>query len=1268
MPYFTNKGTGKDKGKTCVYKKEDRTKVGCTDGPIEKYMAALHINENDELDWIRLVEPDFNATTLRYGQIFKNKWGDYIRTIMFIGQDDEEVSYEKPMTLLTFKIVDDPSGYKAYPDFPKDHELNSELSLNPKDFDEGIKSGSYKPMFTDKEFKLKESSDFDWIKDVETTPNYQGHPQGVVYLRTHGEITEFFDLIGGTYGIIGKRKIDIENTKRDFHNALDETMDRFESDEWDGYDDWVPVISASFFISKKDPTKYITGYWDLDVDEESVDDWIKGDCEDESIDCDNWRLYKDISELKELFNYYYTPQSLHKTKSGKPIKVGDKVKVIDPNVESYGEVLKVENLVGGDGYEKNGGAFQTVEYDTLYFAGHEVEHVENLNESETNEFDWIRDIEIDLVPGQIYDIQTGNGHYWVPEKFVGRKWDDEYDVEVYKFKDLTGSGSSGSRSINYVKDLMEKGYIREYDPNWSIKNEITFSDNIGDTLKGGFVIYFKDGVYLDQTLSIQDKLFEMGFSFYTKGPNEYITNEDSPKKIQFFECFNWDVSNPRYKKMPSNQRDQKKILLSSVKDDSSRWMPKPSPRYDDQELFSTVVDHDVIVINGDKYITNDINESDDFDWVREIPGTIEYGQDYRYFEINVCYNAFYNDDTGEDDCAEGGSYFFKIPKSVVPKIWGYQAEDEYFAGPGDEGEAVIEWAIENTSINDDNIDMFEYVTEHDKETWCTVWGNYRDKKECFEFINESDGFDWVRRQEPEKEIRKSKKYVVDVSHLRATPMKHSHDPTLTKQDVLKKLEGLGYDVEHIDIDRAKYFYIEPTEPGSPSWQYNEYGIPIEYNYWVDYVQDLLNDPSYGGKYQLIGVDELMFLIDNNLINESNDFGWLDMGEPLSICDATTVLKPGDVVMVNELKPMDGNITVKNVTAEVLAVDDCNKIQPENLSKLKTILIHVNEEYDGFDVYWISSFRDEYKNKCLDGRCMFLLCDGNQGNIMVTKMGGGLFGESEDNDLDRVLSKIHSKKDIIVGNKETISEVAGISFEARKWSEIVKKEINSNQSEERRIIIDGYDHPEAFNTFPIDYLIIDFYDKLTGYSQDYSGYDKDGNYIVLLYIQPQFRGNQGGYTLSSVLNHELKHAWQDYNRLSKGLPSIDDTKESKELYNRDFILMLSDSRVGGPIKEILKYYYYLSKLETSAYLENVYDKNISYESTVRGITSKDFESFKDRFDLDVNWHLMNTAYDIPFLKKFKSPIDFIDYSAEELRSRSLKMVKKINKMKYVHGKM
>ena len=39
----------KTKGK-CVYKKDTGKKVGCTDGPIDKYLAALHANANENIE------------------------------------------------------------------------------------------------------------------------------------------------------------------------------------------------------------------------------------------------------------------------------------------------------------------------------------------------------------------------------------------------------------------------------------------------------------------------------------------------------------------------------------------------------------------------------------------------------------------------------------------------------------------------------------------------------------------------------------------------------------------------------------------------------------------------------------------------------------------------------------------------------------------------------------------------------------------------------------------------------------------------------------------------------------------------------------------------------------------------------------------------------------------------------------------------------------------------------------------------------------------
>lgn len=154
-------------------------------------------------------------------------------------------------------------------------------------------------------------------------------------------------------------------------------------------------------------------------------------------------------------------------------------------------------------------------------------------------------------------------------------------------------------------------------------------------------------------------------------------------------------------------------------------------------------------MNLRKIIQEEIN---DFEWIEDIPNT----DLYRYFEVYVCYESYYGEDLLHE-CPEGGSYFFKIPTQVVPEIWDYEADDYYYAGPGDEGLDVIEWAIENGIMEPNDFDYAEYVTEKTKEEFCLAWGNYHDKELCKEFndrhwltdepMNESDDFDWIQDEE-----------------------------------------------------------------------------------------------------------------------------------------------------------------------------------------------------------------------------------------------------------------------------------------------------------------------------------------------------------------------------------------------------------------------------------------------------------------------------------------------------------------------------------------
>ena len=117
-----------------------------------------------------------------------------------------------------------------------------------------------------------------------------------------------------------------------------------------------------------------------------------------------------------------------------------------------------------------------------------------------------------------------------------------------------------------------------------------------------------------------------------------------------------------------------------------------------------------------KVSVNESNQdaNDYFDWAREIPGTKEYGQEYRYFEIIACYGV----EPVTEECVEAHSHFVRVPFDVVDELWdGYI---NYMGGPGDEGEGIIDYVMENGLISSrelEEIIMFEGVVEVDEDTF-----------------------------------------------------------------------------------------------------------------------------------------------------------------------------------------------------------------------------------------------------------------------------------------------------------------------------------------------------------------------------------------------------------------------------------------------------------------------------------------------------------------------------------------------------------------------
>lgn len=253
-------------------------------------------------------------------------------------------------------------------------------------------------------------------------------------------------------------------------------------------------------------------------------------------------------------------------------------------------------------------------------------------------------------------------------------------------------------------------------------------------------------------------------------------------------------------------------------------------------------------------------------------------------------------------------------------------------------------------------------------------------------------------------------------------------------------------------------------------------------------------------------------------------------------------------------------------------------------------------------------------------------------------------------------------------RKILSEAAGVSFDARVWTPIVVEKLRDLPKNEVRVIIDGYDYPEEFERFAVDYIVIDTNDWTNGYLDETSGYDKDGNYVIHIMVLNQFRNHP---YMDTIINHEMKHAYQDWQRRRKGYEGIFATKEVKELYTGDFIKVVKDKIDVGPFfKDILTKYYLLTDLELNAFMENVYDRDRLNNYKMMVSQLKNYDTSRSIYHenpgkLEKNWQTLKSL-DIPFVKKYKSYTDFLTKSTEYFRKRSQEILKKINKLEYIHG--
>ena len=221
----------------------------------------------------------------------------------------------------------------------------------------------------------------------------------------------------------------------------------------------------------------------------------------------------------------------------------------------------------------------------------------------------------------------------------------------------------------------------------------------------------------------------------------------------------------------------------------------------------------------------------------------------------------------------------------------------------------------------------------------------------------------------------------------------------------------------------------------------------------------------------------------------------------------------------------------------------------------------------------------------------------------------------------------------------------------------------------KIEINGNDFPEAYKDFKVDKWVITSSNRIE-YDHSKSGYNEGGEYVVYLNMPMSAIGG-------SALVHEIKHAYDDWNRMSRGAPPLRDGWEIKNIYTADFekLVLGGSFKLSPMLHPIIRYYYLGSKLESPAYLENEYDNSGlggDYRGTAKKLMNFKASNYTDKKGrpaqgLQKSWDELIKNYDIPFFRKFKNVLDFIRYTEKYFNKRGRDIMKRIDKMRYVHDK-
>ena len=274
--------------------------------------------------------------------------------------------------------------------------------------------------------------------------------------------------------------------------------------------------------------------------------------------------------------------------------------------------------------------------------------------------------------------------------------------------------------------------------------------------------------------------------------------------------------------------------------------------------------------------------------------------------------------------------------------------------------------------------------------------------------------------------------------------------------------------------------------------------------------------------------------------------------------------------------------------------------------------------------------------------------------------------------------------------ERLDEIGGIAPQINGWLNAIMEGLNHTELPYgQSFTLYGDHYPDAYRQFPIDRLMVLSTNMrgqtLGAYDQDRSGIDMSvaqHPYKVFIYIDPPQIKRHGLIRMDDLIAHELKHAYDDWQIKTSHSPKaknkltgrpLDLTAGINAFKTADFLKVQNSGFAYYPYSNLFEFYYFLFKHEQSAYRENDLRGDSTFVFKLRNIFKFDFDYARQMAQNQWRWKELTQpnskdGLDIPFLRRFKNGVDFVNYSEKYLKREATKALKKVMKTRALHGRV